>query len=55
MDSLPPLTCLPTSLEDARIKSLPPSAFYIADFITQEEEEVLLNKVSHTPFALDLY
>jgi len=34
------------SLEDVRVKSLPSSAFYIADFITEEEEQVLLNKVS---------
>jgi alkylated DNA repair protein alkB family protein 6 len=54
MDSLPQLTSLPTSLEDARIKSLPSSAFYIADFISKEEEQILLNKVSHTPFAPDL-
>lgn len=46
MDSLPQLTFLPDSLEDVRIKSLPSSAFYIADFITEEEEQVLLNKVS---------
>lgn len=33
------------NLEVARIKSLPDDAFYIADFITEEEEELLLQKV----------
>lgn len=33
------------SLEDFRIKSLPSSVFYVSDFITEEEERVLLNKV----------
>jgi alkylated DNA repair protein alkB family protein 6 len=33
------------SLEAARIKSLSDDAFYIADFITEEEEELLLRKV----------
>lgn len=32
-------------LETVRIKSLPDDAFYLADFITEEEEEVLLQKV----------
>lgn len=32
-------------LESARIKSLPEDAFYIADFITEDEEEMLLQKV----------
>lgn len=36
---------LPLSLEDARIKHLPHAAFYIPDFITEEEEQLLLNKV----------
>lgn len=54
MDSPPQLTSLPASLEDVRIKTLPSSAFYIADFITKEEEQVLLNKVSHIRFCLDI-
>jgi hypothetical protein len=33
------------NLEAARIKFLPDDAFYIADFITEEEEELLLQKV----------
>ena len=54
MDSLPQLTSLPASLEDARVESLPSSVFYIADFITKEEEQILLNKVGLVPSALGL-
>ena len=39
------LTTIPESLETVRIKSLPSSAFYISEFITQEEERLLLEKV----------
>lgn len=33
-------------LEDVRIKALPPSFFYIPDFITAEEESLLLDKAN---------
>lgn len=33
------------ALDKWRIESLPESAYYIRDFITEEEEERLLNKV----------
>jgi len=33
-------------LKTARIASLPGTGFYIADFITEDEEDVLLTKVS---------
>jgi hypothetical protein len=46
MDTSLQLISLPASLEDVRIRSLPSGAFYIADFITEEEEAILLNKVS---------
>lgn len=36
---------IPMTLETAKIKSLPDSAYYIPDFITAEEEERLLQKV----------
>lgn len=36
---------LPSSLIDARIASLPESFYYVADFITSEEERQLLEKV----------
>ncbi|KAF9895395.1 hypothetical protein FE257_000301 [Aspergillus nanangensis] len=38
-----------TLLENARIHSLPEDAFYIADFITPEEEELLLQKIHAVP------
>ncbi|CAG8951585.1 hypothetical protein HYFRA_00007501 [Hymenoscyphus fraxineus] len=40
---------LPVCLEDARIKVLPTAAFYISDFISKEEEEVLLSKIQTAP------
>ena len=33
------------ALATARVKSLPEKAYYIPEFITQEEEEKLLQKV----------
>lgn len=41
-------------LEAARIKSLPDDAFYIADFITEDEEEALLQKVWSIEHPLEL-
>lgn len=46
MDTSPSGTHLPQSLEATRITALPPAAYYIADFITEEEEEVILQKVA---------
>lgn len=37
-------------LESARIKSLPDDGFYIANFISEDEEEFLLRKVSELPW-----
>ncbi|EAW08192.1 uncharacterized protein ACLA_029200 [Aspergillus clavatus NRRL 1] len=37
------------NLEAARITSLPEDAFYIADFITEDEEELLLHKITTAP------
>lgn len=39
------LTTIPESLESVQIKTLPSSAYYISEFITQEEERFLLEKV----------
>ncbi len=39
------LTTMPACLEDVKIKSLPATAFYISDFVNEEEELALLNKV----------
>ncbi|PWY73932.1 hypothetical protein BO83DRAFT_437004 [Aspergillus eucalypticola CBS 122712] len=36
-------------LESARIKSLPDDGFYIADFISEDEEEFLLRKITTAP------
>lgn len=36
---------LPSSLEHARITSLPQAAYYIPNFITEEEEKMILDKV----------
>lgn len=36
---------LPSSLEHARITSLPQTAYYIPNFITEEEEQMILDKV----------
>jgi hypothetical protein len=36
---------LPASLQEAQISTLPPSLYYIPNFITPAEESVLLDKV----------
>lgn len=38
-----------TSLEDFKIKSLPSSAFYIPNFITEQEEQLLSAKIEAAP------
>ncbi|KAH9222655.1 hypothetical protein DL95DRAFT_325599 [Leptodontidium sp. 2 PMI_412] len=40
---------MPASLEEAKVEGIPQSAFYISDFITQEEEQALLNKIETAP------
>ncbi|PQE16096.1 calpain protein [Rutstroemia sp. NJR-2017a WRK4] len=40
---------LPVSLEEARIQSLPSAAYYIPNFITGEEEHMLLHKIATAP------
>ncbi|CCF46288.1 calpain [Colletotrichum higginsianum] len=40
---------LPAALEDVRVTRLPPSSFYIADFISEEEERILLQKIADAP------
>ncbi|KAK5664191.1 hypothetical protein OQA88_407 [Cercophora sp. LCS_1] len=45
MDTPPSQTIrLPASLEECRITALPPAAYYIANFISEEEEEAILRK-----------
>ncbi|CZS99889.1 uncharacterized protein RAG0_08164 [Rhynchosporium agropyri] len=40
---------MPTYLNDVKIKDIPDSAFYISEFITLEEEQILLNKIQTAP------
>lgn len=40
---------VPSSLEQARIPGLPPTAFYIPDFISQEEEQAILRRIEAAP------
>ncbi|KAK0621368.1 alkylated DNA repair protein-like protein alkB 6 [Bombardia bombarda] len=42
---------LPASLEQCRITALPPSAYYIPDFISEEEEKLILDKIENAPKA----
>ncbi|KAK0711186.1 hypothetical protein B0H67DRAFT_491928 [Lasiosphaeris hirsuta] len=42
---------LPASLEHRRIPALPPAAYYIADFVSEEEERAILQKVETAPKA----
>ncbi|KAK6605595.1 Alpha-ketoglutarate-dependent dioxygenase alkB-like protein 6 [Botrytis cinerea] len=44
-----PQLALPTSLDQAQIKTLPSKAFYIPNFLTGEEEQILLQKDCHSP------
>ncbi|KAI1072327.1 hypothetical protein LB507_002727 [Fusarium sp. FIESC RH6] len=39
----------PSSLEHVRITSLPQTAYYIPNFITEEEEQIILDKISSAP------
>lgn len=43
---------LPSSLAQARIPRLPATAYYIADFISEEEERLILDKVRTSPFPI---
>lgn len=40
---------LPSSLEEARVQGLPPAAFYIPDFISEEEEQAILRRIATAP------
>ncbi|KAL6356166.1 hypothetical protein LRP88_09757 [Fusarium phalaenopsidis] len=40
---------LPPSLDHARITTLPQTAYYIPDFISEEEERMILDKISIAP------
>lgn len=36
----------PNSLEEATVKSLPGTVYYVTDFVTEAEESAILEKVS---------
>ena len=40
---------LPASLEQVRINALPPDAYYISDFISEDEERQILDKITTAP------
>lgn len=40
---------LPSSLQHARINTLPETAYYIPNFITEQEEQNILDKISSAP------
>ncbi|ORY63414.1 uncharacterized protein BCR38DRAFT_410342 [Pseudomassariella vexata] len=40
---------LPAALEDARITALPSAAYYIPDFISEGEEQAILQKIASAP------
>ncbi|KAH9900348.1 Alkbh6 protein [Xylariomycetidae sp. FL2044] len=41
--------CLPTYLDQVRIRNLPSVAYYITDFITEDEECIILEKTASAP------
>ncbi|KAK4044020.1 alpha-ketoglutarate-dependent dioxygenase alkB 6 [Parachaetomium inaequale] len=51
MDSPSSPIRLPASLEASKIHALPAAAYYIADFISEEEEQAILHKVETAPKA----
>ncbi|KAH6693658.1 calpain [Plectosphaerella plurivora] len=40
---------IPDTLEDARVERLPPAVYYIPDFITEDEEQAILQKIADAP------
>ncbi|OTB20573.1 hypothetical protein K445DRAFT_313037 [Daldinia sp. EC12] len=49
MGPTPSLIKLPDALDDVRLTGLPQAAYYISDFISQEEEQAILNKIASAP------
>lgn len=49
MSTSPAGFSLPSSLDRVRISGLPATAFYIADFISEEEERFILEKIASAP------
>lgn len=48
-DAAPPSLALPNSLEDARIPGLPTAAYYIPNFISEDEERTILARITSAP------
>jgi alkylated DNA repair protein alkB family protein 6 len=42
-------TSLPDCLDSVRIVSLPPTAYYISDFVSENEEKAILEKIGNAP------
>ncbi|KAH6610719.1 hypothetical protein Trco_000739 [Trichoderma cornu-damae] len=42
-------TWLPSSLDAAKIASLPPTAYYLPSFISEDEERLILDKIAAAP------
>lgn len=40
---------LPLSLDKSKIQSLPSSAFYIPDFLSEDDEKLILDKIANAP------
>ena len=40
---------VPASLEDAKVRNLPNTAYYLPEFITKDEEDILIERVSRSP------
>ncbi|KUI59852.1 hypothetical protein VP1G_07062 [Cytospora mali] len=49
MTAYPAGVSLPSSLDRVRVSRLPATAFYIADFISEEEERFILEKIASAP------
>lgn len=45
---------LPSALAQAHVTRLPATAYYVPDFISEEEERILLDKASLITTCLDL-
>ncbi|KAK7965042.1 hypothetical protein PG996_000597 [Apiospora saccharicola] len=48
-DDAPQSVSLPASLDDARIRGMPPAAYYIPNFLSVDEERAILNKIDLVP------
>ncbi|KAI8966847.1 hypothetical protein F5Y11DRAFT_6399 [Daldinia sp. FL1419] len=49
MDITPANLKLPDYLDDVRVTRLPAAAYYVSDFISQDEEQAILDKIASAP------